>query len=168
MPLPSTLADVELRIHATYSLDEVLAAFDERSSRGGVKRIQGGVYHCEQRRVDLLFVTLEKSEKDYSPTTLYNDYAISPTRFHWESQSSCHEDTETGRRYVRATRGSGHHVLLFVRQRRTDDRGETKPYVLLGPCAYDGHRGGRPMRIEWILDHPMPAGLYQETKIAAG
>ena len=168
MPLPSTLADVEIRIHATYSLDEVLAAFDERSSTGGVKRIQGGVYYCEKRRADLLFVTLEKSEKDYSPTTLYNDYAISPTRFHWESQSSCHEDTETGRRYVRATRGSGHHVLLFVRQRRTDDRGETKPYVLLGSCAYDGHRGGRPMRIEWILEHPMPAGLYQETKIAAG
>lgn len=167
VPLPKPL-DVPLRIHATYTLDEIFAAFDERSSKDGVKRIQGGVYYCEPQQTDLLFVTLEKNEKDYSPTTLYNDYAISPERFHWESQSSCHEDTETGRRYTRAVRGARHQVLLFVRPRRTDDRGETMPYMLLGPCFYDGHRSGRPMQIEWMLEHPMPAGLYQETKIAAG
>jgi hypothetical protein len=31
--------------------------------------------------------TLEKTEKKYSPTTLYKDYAISPELFHWESPS---------------------------------------------------------------------------------
>jgi len=36
----------------------------------------------------LFFVTLDKSEREYSPTTLYKDYAISPTQFHWESQST--------------------------------------------------------------------------------
>ena len=25
--------------------------------------------------------------KDYSPTTMYDDYPISPTLFHWQSQS---------------------------------------------------------------------------------
>jgi hypothetical protein len=168
IPLSESLADLPLRIHGTYSLDEVFAAFDERNSRGGLKRIQGGVYYCKRRRADLLFVTLEKSQRHYSPTTMYNDYPLSPTRFHWESQSGGHEGTPAGRRYVRAVAGSGQHVLLFVRRRRTDDRGETMPYVLLGPCFYGGHRGGRPMQIEWTLAHPMPAGLYQETKIAAG
>lgn len=32
-------------------------------------------------------VTLNKDPDHFSPTTLYNDYPISQTRFHWESQS---------------------------------------------------------------------------------
>lgn len=170
--LRGRLSDIPLRIHATYSLDEILAAFNERTKNGGVKRIQTGVFYVETRRTDLLFVTLEKSEKDYSPTTLYNDYAISPTRFHWESQSNCHEATDTGRRYIQATREASlrddKHVLLFVRARNKDARGETMPYTLLGPVYYLTHRGGRPMQIEWALDVEMPAGLYQQTKVAAG
>jgi superfamily II DNA or RNA helicase/HKD family nuclease len=157
-----------LHVHATYSLDEILAAFDERNTKGGVKRIQTGVYFVERAKTDLLFVTLEKSERDYSPTTLYNDYAISATRFHWESQSNCHEETSTGRRYIRTTPGGGTRVVLFVRQRRTDARGETMPYTLLGRAFYLEHRGGRPMQIQWELEAPMPAGLYQQTKVAAG
>ncbi len=30
--------------------------------------------------------TLDKSDGDFSPTTRYRDYAISPTLIHWESQ----------------------------------------------------------------------------------
>lgn len=168
-PLGGTLATLPLAVHGTYSLDEILAAFDERSEKGGVKRIQTGVFHVPERKTDLLFVTLEKSEKHYTPTTLYDDYPISPTRFHWESQSTCHEDAPAGRRYVAARRdGTGGHVLLFVRQRRSDDRGETMPYLCLGRAFYRGHRGGRPMGIEWELETAMPSGWYQENKRAAG
>ena len=39
-----------------------------------------GVFRDERTNSDLFFVTLEKSERDYSPSTLYKDYAISPTR----------------------------------------------------------------------------------------
>ncbi len=59
-------------------------------------------------------------------------------------------------------------MLLFVRERRSGDRGETMPYVHLGRGLYRGHRGGRPMQIEWDLEEAMPAWLYQETKRAAG
>ncbi len=157
-----------LRLHATYGLLEVMAAVDERTKKGGVKKIQTGVYYVERLKADLLFVTLEKSEKDYSPTTLYNDYPISRTRFHWESQSSCHAGTKTGRRYTKATTGSGQHVLLFVRERKKDARGETMPYRFLGPCTYRTHKGARPMQIEWTLNYAMPASFYQEVKVAAG
>ena len=162
------LTGLPLHVHASYTLDEILSAFDERNSKGGVKRIQTGVYYCERLETDLLFVTLEKSERDYSPTTLYNDYAISATRFHWESQSNCHEGTSTGQRYMRATRGSKDRVLLFVRPRRSDERGETMPYTLLGRAFYLEHHGKRPMQIQWELETAMPAALYQETKVAAG
>jgi superfamily II DNA or RNA helicase/HKD family nuclease len=167
--LDGALASLPLLVHGTYTLDEILAGLDERNKkRGGVKRIQTGVIYVARHSADVLFITLEKSEKHYTPTTLYDDYPISPTRFHWESQSTCHEDTPTGRRYIAARPGSPNHVLLFVRQRRRDDRGETMPYVHLGPAYYRSHRGARPMQVEWDLVHAMPPWLYQETKRAAG
>ncbi len=166
--LGGSLADLPLALHANYTLDEILAGVDERSDKGGVKRIQTGVFHVKRCKTDLLFITLEKSEKHYTPTTLYDDYPISPTRFHWESQSTCHEDAPAGRRYIATAPGAESNVLLFVRQRRHDDRGETMPYVHLGRGFYRAHRGARPMQIEWDLEHAMPAWLYQETKRAAG
>ncbi len=59
-------------------------------------------------------------------------------------------------------------MLLIVRERRHDARGETMPYVLLGPVYYRLHLGGRPMEIEWELEFPMPARMFQELKVAAG
>lgn len=162
-PLPG----LPLALHATYSLDEIVSGIDERSEKGGLKRIQTGVFHVPARKLDLLFITLEKSEKHYTPTTLYDDYPISPARFHWESQSTCHEAAPAGKRYLAAKPGADSGVLLFVRQRRSLD-GITQPYVNLGPAFYRSHRGGRPMQIEWDLQTPMPPWMYQETKRAAG
>jgi superfamily II DNA or RNA helicase len=167
-PLDGALAALPLLVHGRYSLDEVLVSVDERSSKGGLKRIQTGVHYVERYRADLLFITLEKSERDYTPTTLYNDYALSDRRFHWETQSNCHVGTPTGHRYLEAVEGAPNHVLMFVRQRRHDSRGETMPYLFLGPAYYRTHRGARPMQIEFSLKHPMPAEFYQEVKVAAG
>jgi hypothetical protein len=55
-----------------------------------------------------------------------------------------------------------------VRARRLDERGLTSPYVFLGPAYFATHRGGRPMQIEWQLEFPIPAGFFQEIKVAAG
>jgi hypothetical protein len=132
------------------------------------KRTQGGIYNVAKWKTELLFVELEKSEKDYSPTTLYNDYPITQERFRWESQSSAHEATPAGRRYLAAKPGSEQNVLLFVRQRRKDARGETLPYLCLGLCDLDDYRGAKPMRIDWKLHTPMPAWFFQETKLVGG
>jgi len=58
--------------------------------------------------------------------------------------------------------------MLLVRERQKDERGETMPYVNLGPVIYRSHTGNRPMSIEWELAHEMPMWLFQETKRAAG
>ncbi len=157
------LAGVPLQVHARYALDEVMAAFDERDSKGRVKRLREGVFYAKESKADLLFVTLEKSESDYSPTTLYNDYPISPSVFHWESQSGTSSDSPTGKRYR-----SGGQVLLFVRQKIKDPRGLTMPYLFLGPVEYVRHSGDRPMQIHWRLKRDMPATYFQETKLAEG
>lgn len=133
------------------------------SARGGRRRAD---LPCTPGRHDPN--TLEKSEKDYSPSTLYRDYPLSSHRFHWETQGACHPGTRTGQRYMTLRPDTDDGALLFVRQRIKDERGATMPYTLLGRVFYSTHRGERPMAIEWELETPMPASLYLETKVAAG
>ena len=119
-----------------------------------------GVAYSPSRNVDALFVTLKKSEADYSPTTMYRDYPISPTRFHWESQNATSIASPTGQRYLNRTST----VMLFC---RVEPRGEydTAPYVFLGPARYDGHVGERPIAITWELEHAMPTGVFEEASV---
>ena len=156
-----------LLLHADYQLDEITAGFAAVSADGNVLRPQGGVWRNQSANADVFFVTLEKAEKDYSPTTMYEDYPISSTLFHWQSQNRTREDSETGQRYIHhEERGS--RIFFFVRRRWRDERGETNPYTFLGPATYVTHQGERPMSITWKLQHPMPAGLFGEMKMAAG
>lgn len=111
--------------------------------------------------VDAFFVTLKKSEADYSPTTMYADYPISPTLFHWESQSGTSVASPTGQRYLNGASA----VLLFVRREQRNELG-TAPYVYLGRARYVSHRGERPIAITWRLDAPMPADLYMDAAVA--
>jgi hypothetical protein len=159
--------DVPLRIHATYALYEIISAFGLLSPEGRLRETREGVLWCEPHRCDLLFVTLQKSEKEYSPSTLYRDYPVSQDHFHWESQSGTRAGSPTGQRYqTHAPRGS--RVFLFVRSRKRDDRGITAPYLFLGPASYVSHVGERPMAITWRLHDPMPESFYQEAKLAEG
>ena len=108
-------------------------------------------------RSNLLFVTLEKIEKDYSPTTMYKDYAISARRFHWQSQSRTSAASTKGRRHT-DHQGQDITPLLFVRTRKREN-GRTKPYLFLGPLMYVRHDGDRPMSILWALAHAHAGGL---------
>ena len=47
-------------------------------------------------------------------------------------------------------------------------RGEAAPHTFLGPATYVSHQCERPMSITWLLDHPRPAELFEEMKVAAG
>lgn len=167
LPLGGRLAKLALRVHATYTRDEVMAALDLRDNRGYLKGVREGVLHVPRLGLDLLFVTLEKSEAEFTPTTMYRDYPITPLRFHWETQPHVHEDTATGQRYLTHA-ASGQSVLLFVRQRREVRPQITAPFVLLGPVKHLRHEGAKPMAIEWELEEAIPAGLFQEIKVAAG
>ena len=57
----------------------------------------------KDKNCELLFVTLNKSEKDYSPSTMYQDYSINDELFHWQSQSTIADYTTTGQRYINNT-----------------------------------------------------------------
>jgi hypothetical protein len=102
--------DVPLRAHASYTLAEVLTDLGRNVPGERWCQLQAGVLFDEPTRCDLFFVTTQKSERDYSPTTMYRDFALSPELFHWESQSATSADSDVGRRYQRH-REVGTHVL---------------------------------------------------------
>ncbi len=162
-PLPDP--DVPLRIGATYARDEILAAFG-RLAPGERYSHQAGPWWHEPSATSVLFITLKKSEKDYSPQTLYRDFAISRELFHWETQHTTSLTSPQGRRYVNQ-REDGTRVLLAVRETKTDSWGATAPYMLLGPAEYVSHQGEHPIAITWRLLNPIPADAYEAFKLAA-
>lgn len=150
--LEGTLSHLPLRIHARYQREEILAALDFPRKPNSFRE---GVWYSQALNTDVFFVTLKKSEADYSPTTMYRDYPISPSLFHWESQSTTSLQSPTGQRYVNGTST----VLIFARQEQKDDFG-TAPYLFLGPASYVNHEGERPIAITWELEHAMPTDFF--------
>ncbi len=116
-----------------------------------------------------IFVTLNKSDKDYSPTTMYNDYSINEDLFHWQSQSTTAETSATGKRYIHH-REQGSKILLFVREHKTDRvKSNAEAYTFLGTANYVQHEGSRPMNITWSLERPIPAKFLKKTnKLVVG
>ena len=131
---------------------EILAAIGYMQPGEKIISHQGGILKLDNKR-ELLFVTLDKSGKDYSPTTRYRDYAISPDRFQWETQSGASVTRETGRRYIESP-GNGHSFYLFVRSNPGD------AFAFAGPVEYETHQGDRPIAITWRLQYALPANLY--------
>ncbi|MSR58792.1 MAG: DUF3427 domain-containing protein [Planctomycetaceae bacterium] len=148
-----------LTIHAHYTRDQILVGLGHWSlSRRPDQR--EGVLHILSSKVDALFVTLQKTEDDYSPTTMYEDYLISHDQFHWQSQSNTSAASPTGQRYIHH-RLLGYTPLLFVRETRDLPSGLSAPYAYFGPCEYLSHEGSRSMSIIWKLLHAVPARLFR-------
>ena len=161
--IPPGQDSVPLSVHARHTVDDVLTAFGILDFNKTAWK-QTGVIRDDRTNSDLFFVTLEKSEREYSPSTLYKDYAISPTLFHWESQSTTTQRSPMGQRYIHH-RERGGNILLFVRARKKLD-GRTVAYAFLGPVDYVSHKGERPVSFVWKLRRPMPADLFRQAKVA--
>ncbi len=152
-PISDLPSDWALSVHRTYSRREAQTAVGDwseiakPSSREGVRRVGTDT--------ELLFVTLVKEEKHFSPSTRYRDFAISPRLFHWQSQAATGPDSMAGRRYVEQA-ANGNRFLLFVRKHKGEE------FHFLGPVQYVSHEGTRPMSITWRLQYAMPAALYQQ------
>jgi hypothetical protein len=123
------------------------------------------VLWAEEWESDAFLITLNKSETDYSPTTMYQDYAISPSLFHWETQSRTSASSPTGQRYLNHAR-QGTNILLFSREHKVYELG-TAPYLCLGTGQYVSHTGDRPIAITWRLDRPMPTETFTAATVVA-
>ncbi len=143
-----------LALHHHYTRREILTAVRVLSPGQKKYVVQSGILKLESPRAELLFVTLDKSGTEFSPTTRYRDYAISRDLFHWETQGAASTRRPSGRRYIDSPT-SGFSFHLFVRSTPDD------VYAYLGPVTYVSHAGDRPIAITWRLTHPMPASLFE-------
>jgi superfamily II DNA or RNA helicase len=161
--LPSTpirgLEDTPLCMHAAYGIREILTAVGWLTASRRAP-FQAGVLPLVDRKTELLFVTLDKSE-GYHDRIAYRDYAISAERFHWQTQNSAGPDTNSGRRYLQSP-GNGWQFQLFIRTRKGD------AYRACGPVGLESAEGDRPMSIVWKLEMPLTARLFREFSVLRG
>lgn len=153
--------DCPLSLHCQYTRDQIFVAMD----RMDPQNVREGVSYIKDKAIDVLVNTLNKSEKEYSPSTMYEDYSINETLFHWQSQNKTSADSTVGRRYVSQWDEEQHRktrVALFVREYNRDSFG-TQPYTFLGLVDYVSHSGSRPMTIIWRLRRPIPAKFLPKT-----
>ncbi|WP_417528386.1 DUF3427 domain-containing protein [Marinomonas shanghaiensis] len=156
-----------LTSHARYTREQILvgfgaSTFEKRSPA------REGVLEIKEDNIEILFVTLNKNEKQFSPTTMYHDYAINEHLFHWQSQNSARPDRGKGLSYVEQNE-NGKRVFLFVREQSKDENGRTMSFVNFGEVNYISHTGSQPMSITWRLQQAMPSFMWkQAAKLAVG
>src|SRR5690606_19795963 len=156
-----------LKLHGRYNREQILAAigmstFDKKSSNR-----EGSAFN-KDLNLEALFVTLKKTEKEYSPTTMYEDYAVNKTLFHWQSQNSISPQSPKGESYIHH-KEFGKKILLFVREQNVDEYGYTMSYTFLGETKFITSKGTKRMSVEWKLLEPMPSYILKESqKLAVG
>ncbi|WP_238567947.1 DEAD/DEAH box helicase [Flavobacterium sp. ASV13] len=105
-----------LKLHARYTRDQILVAFrlstfEKKSSN------REGAAENKNLNTEILFINLIKSEENFSPTTMYDDYAISETLFHWQSHNAYGPETIKGISYIKHLE-INKKILLFVREKK--------------------------------------------------
>ena len=164
-PPLSQANEIPIALHGKYTRAEILLAYGD-GTVGTPSSSREGVRWLPEIETDLLFVTLRKSDRSFSPSTMYRDYAIARDLFHWESQNATHDETPTGQRYIEQHSGATN-VILFVRENEKRDNGSGAPFTCLGPVHYVAHKGNRPMQITWKLDDPLPEALLEVSQLIA-
>lgn len=151
--------DVPLELHSSYSTDQVLASLGVHTA---VKKMpfREGVKYVEELNLDVFFVTLNKSEKTFTESTMYEDYAINEELFHWQSQSRTTVNSTTGKRYINMKENKSR-VLLLVREENKDLYGATETFKCLGLASYVSHEGSAPISIVYKLDEKMPMHILR-------
>lgn len=157
--------ELPLELYAKYTADQVLASMGVHTVNRKMP-FREGVKYVEDKKTDIFFITINKSEKNFSETTLYEDYAISESLFHWQSQSRTSDTSPTGQRYIHQ-QTNGNTVLLFVREYKTEN-GISSPFYFLGKANYVSHKGSKPISFVWQLEEKMPTFIQKKSNRSVG
>lgn len=149
----------EIELYGCYSADEIHILLEDKPGRWQVL----GTQYNKDKKFAIVFVTLNKSDKEYSPSTLYEDYAISQSQFHWQSMNKTQEQSEEGQRIINQRR-NGWKYILFVRDSKTDEFGNTNGYYCLGMMDYNSSHGECPMNVVWDMHEPIPGFILESAK----
>ena len=142
--------------------NEIQAAFGRDTFNASTQR-GVGVLHFPDKKAYALLITLNKSDKDFSASTLYKDFPINLTHMHWESQIGTTQASTAGQNLV-GHAARGYSIYLFVRLNRSNGP-LTAPFRFLGRGACISHEGNRPIAMVWELQYPMPAELLEANRV---
>lgn len=159
--MPELSFSSPFELHARYGIKEIQAAFGmatlETAGQTGV-----GSFHFPAVKTYALLITYQKTEKEFSPSTMYADYPISRELLHWESQSTTSQQSKTGQNLI-------HHqereytILVFARDQKKRNE-VTVPFTYLGPVERVSYASERPIKMVWRLRYQMPAEMFDDNR----
>ncbi|WP_418638534.1 DUF3427 domain-containing protein [Winogradskyella sp.] len=159
--------DQPLKLHSRYTRDQILAAFRKSSFEKKYLSMEGTVEN-KDLNTEILFINLIKSEENFSPTTMYDDYAVNELLFHWQTQNQARPDLGKGLSYINHKK-TNKKILLFVREKAKNEFGNSLGYVFIGEGKLKDYYGSKPMSINWELSEPMPHYLWKDAaKLSIG
>ena len=153
-----SVGDTDIELYGCYSADEIHVMFEGDIRRGNIL----GTQYLQEQKIALVFVSTNKSDKDYSPSTLYQDYAISEHQFHWQSKHDVRIQSNDGQRIIHQQE-NGWKFLLFVRDRKRDEFGLTNAYFFLGEMEYNDSHGECPINVIWNMKNNIPGNILELT-----
>lgn len=148
-----------LDVHCTYTTKQILAGVGYYNE-DQMPEFREGALYLNDGKTDLFFITLNKSDKEFSETTMYEDYPINEVLFHWQSQSTTSVSSPTAQRYISHEQNQ-HDIMLFVRENKKLE-GYASPFIFLGKAHYVKHEGSSPVSFVWKLEKEMPARFLGE------
>lgn len=148
-----------LELYGCYTRGEIFTLVGEQTEDKKKDVSFSGVFDLPKYNTILLFVTLNKTEKNFTPSTLYHDYLIDDRHFHWQSQNKDSHNNNGGRRYTEQAQ-KDRKIILFVRKETKDDFGRTAPFHCFGLVDYISSSSDFPMNVIWKLHSPAMA-LYR-------
>jgi superfamily II DNA or RNA helicase/HKD family nuclease len=151
-----------LELHAQYGIMDIQAAFDRANLKSAGQRGIGVLHFKEIKAYDALLITYQKTEKEFSPSTMYADYPISREFLHWESQSNTSQQSNAGQNLINHQK-RGYTILVFARDQKKRN-GYTVPFVYLGPAEQVSYERERPIKMVWRLRHPMPVEMFEKNR----
>lgn len=151
--------ETPIKVHSRYTREQILAGFGVHSFEKKSSSREG-ILDIKEKNTELLFVTLEKTEDKYSPSTMYDDYAINEKLFHWQSQNATKPESKKGQSYINHQK-KAKNIVLFVRESNQNEDKKTQSYICLGRVFYKTHYGSQPMSISWELEYEIPAFLWK-------
>lgn len=145
-----------LELYGCYTREEIFTLVGRQTDNLKMQGAASGVFNLPEHNATILFVTLNKSEKDFSPSTQYNDYLINEEYFHWQSQNTDSHTNNGGRRYTEQAKKNSK-IILFVREEKKDGFGNTSPFHCFGLVNYVSSHDDFPMNVTWRLNKPAMA-----------
>lgn len=143
-----------IELYGCYTREEVFTLAGRQTAERRMQGSVSGVFFLQEHDATLLFVTLNKSDKDFSPSTQYDDYVINKDYFHWQSKNTDSHHNRGGQIYTEQLE-KNNKILLFVREEKKDGFGNTSPFHCFGLVNYVSSHGDFPMNVTWKLQEPV-------------